>query len=45
VAIPNALTGRLPLDHADRRLVSLADLPLATLLAEVERDLIGRDGT
>lgn len=38
VAIPNALTRDLPLDHADRRLTSLADLPLATLLAEIERE-------
>ena len=29
----------------DLEQVSLADLPLATLLAEVERDLIGSDGT
>jgi HAD superfamily hydrolase (TIGR01509 family) len=37
VAVPNALTCNLPLDHADLRVVSLADLPLADLLAAVER--------
>lgn len=36
VAIPNVLTGQLPLDHADLRLVSLADVPLDTLLTTVE---------
>jgi beta-phosphoglucomutase-like phosphatase (HAD superfamily) len=39
VAIPNALTGRLPLDHADLRLVSLAHTPLDALLAAVEERL------
>jgi HAD superfamily hydrolase (TIGR01509 family) len=33
VAIPNPLTSQLPLEHADLRLNSLADLPLETLLA------------
>jgi hypothetical protein len=33
VAIPNPLTSQLPLEHADLRLNSLADLPLKTLLA------------
>lgn len=37
VAVPNALSSRLVLDHADMRLPSLADLPLAALIAEVER--------
>ncbi len=32
VAVPNALTARLDLGHADLRLGSLADLPLAELL-------------
>lgn len=36
VAIPNALTSQLPLDHADLRLASLAELPLEKLLARVE---------
>ena len=36
VVIPNAMTSALPLDHADRRVESLADLPLAALLDEVE---------
>jgi HAD superfamily hydrolase (TIGR01509 family) len=35
VAVPNPLTGQLPID-ADVRLVSLADMPLAALLAQVE---------
>lgn len=35
VAVPNALTATLPLDHADRRLASLADLPLSALLADM----------
>jgi beta-phosphoglucomutase-like phosphatase (HAD superfamily) len=37
VAVPNALTCELPLDHADMRGASLADLPLIDLLALVER--------
>jgi HAD superfamily hydrolase (TIGR01509 family) len=37
VAIPNALTGQLPLDHADLHLTSLAEMPLAQLLTEVEQ--------
>jgi HAD superfamily hydrolase (TIGR01509 family) len=37
VAVPNALTCELPLDHADLRVASLADLPLADLLTVVER--------
>lgn len=36
VAVPNALTGGLALDHADLRLSSLADLPLAELLGRVD---------
>ena len=32
VAVPNPLTSQLPLDHADLRLNSLAELPLAELL-------------
>jgi HAD superfamily hydrolase (TIGR01509 family) len=36
VAIPNLVTGQLPLDHADLRLKSLADLPLEQLIALVE---------
>ena len=35
VAVPNPLTGRLPLDHADLRIASLADMPLETLLAAI----------
>jgi HAD superfamily hydrolase (TIGR01509 family) len=37
VAIPNPVTSQLALDHADLRLKSLALLPLADLIAEVER--------
>lgn len=37
VAVPNPLTIRFSLDHADRVLSSLADLPLEFLLAEIER--------
>ncbi len=36
VAVPNPLTARLPLDHADLRLDSLADLPLEALLRRIE---------
>ena len=36
VAVPNPLTRRLPLDHADLRLASLADLTLGTLLTRVQ---------
>lgn len=37
VAVPNPLTSQLPLDQADLRLDSLADLPLEDLLARVPR--------
>jgi HAD superfamily hydrolase (TIGR01509 family) len=36
VAIPNPVTSQLPLDHADMRLQSLADLPLDQLIVLVE---------
>ncbi len=36
VAIPNVVTGQLPLDHADLRLVSMEDMPLEKLVALVE---------
>ena len=36
VAVPNPLTGQLPLDHADLRLTSLADMPLEALLGTVQ---------
>ena len=42
VAVPNAVTRQLPLDSADRRLDSLADLPLSALLAEVNSALVER---
>lgn len=37
VAVPNLITGQLPLDHADMRLKSMAEKPLLELIAEVER--------
>jgi HAD superfamily hydrolase (TIGR01509 family) len=36
VAVPNSITGRLPLDHADLRLTTLEDVPLVELLRQVE---------
>lgn len=36
VAVPNRLTSRLSLDHADMRLNSLAELPLAELLVRAQ---------
>jgi len=39
VAVPNPLTRQLPLDHADLRVSSLAALPLARLLTEVQQRL------
>ncbi len=35
VAVPNPITSRLPLEHADHRLMSLADEPLGTILKRV----------
>ena len=37
VAVPNPITRGLPFDHADRLVDSLADLPLAHLLAELAK--------
>ncbi len=37
VAVPNALTVRLPLDHADLRLTSLADMALEELIEAIIR--------
>jgi HAD superfamily hydrolase (TIGR01509 family) len=37
IAVPNALTVQLPLDQADWKLRSLAEIPLADLLRTVER--------
>ena len=42
VAVPNPITCRLPLDHADLRLTSLADVPLDRLLTLVNERLNGR---
>lgn len=36
VAVPNAITGQLPLDHADLRLGSLEEMPLADVIARAE---------
>lgn len=38
VAVPNGVTGRMDLGEADRVVASLADLPLESLLAQVQRD-------
>ncbi len=40
VAVPNQMTARLDLDHADMRLSSLADLPLEELIRKVEKRLV-----
>jgi HAD superfamily hydrolase (TIGR01509 family) len=37
VAVPNAVTGQLPFDHADLRLVSLEEMPLGDVIARAER--------
>jgi HAD superfamily hydrolase (TIGR01509 family) len=37
VAVPNALTGQLALDHADLQLVSLLELSLSDLLAKLQQ--------
>lgn len=37
VAVPTAITKLLPLDHASMRLTSLADIPLESLLAQIEK--------
>ncbi len=36
IAIPNVVTGQLPLEHADLRLTSMAAMPLEKLIALVE---------
>jgi HAD superfamily hydrolase (TIGR01509 family) len=36
IAVPNPVTGQLPLDHADMKLTSLASLPLEQLIKDVE---------
>jgi HAD superfamily hydrolase (TIGR01509 family) len=38
VAVPNALTRQLPLDHADLRLNSLAEISLERLLQNIDRE-------
>jgi HAD superfamily hydrolase (TIGR01509 family) len=42
VAVPNDVTRRLPLGHADWRVESLADLPVRELVAIAERALAGK---
>ena len=37
LAVPNPITGRLDLSRADRRIESLADVPLSAVLAELGR--------
>jgi HAD superfamily hydrolase (TIGR01509 family) len=39
IAVPNPLTGQLPLDHADMRLASLEEIPLQTLLDTINQRL------
>jgi beta-phosphoglucomutase-like phosphatase (HAD superfamily) len=39
VAVPNAMTRGLPLDHADMRLESLADLSLGELLQQLNGEM------
>ncbi len=41
VAVPNAMTRHLPLEAADLRLASLADLPLSLLVEKIQQ---GQDG-
>jgi len=42
VAVPNLLTRQLPLDHADLRITSLADVPLESLLDMIQDRLCQR---
>lgn len=42
VAVPNAVSCRLPLDHAHRRVESLAGVRLADLIAECVRERTGK---
>ena len=42
VAVPNLLTSQLPLDHADLRITSLADVPLERLLDMIQDRLCQR---
>jgi len=42
VAVPNLLTSQLPLDHADLRITSLADVPLESLLDMIQDRLCWR---
>ena len=37
VAVPTEMTRRLPMEHADMRLKSLADLPLEKLIEQIEK--------
>ena len=41
VAVPNPITSRLPLEHADLRLLSLSDEPLGTILERVNQKMAG----
>lgn len=40
VAIPNIITQQLSFDHANMRLVSMAHMPLATLIQHAERQML-----
>lgn len=44
VAVPNVITGQLPLDHANMRLTSMASMPLEALITEVERQQREQEG-
>ena len=41
VAVPNPITSRLSLEHADHRLTSLSDEPLGTILERVNQKMAG----
>jgi beta-phosphoglucomutase-like phosphatase (HAD superfamily) len=41
VVVPNALTRELVIDHADRRIECLLDMPLATLIETVSNERQG----
>lgn len=42
IAVPNAITCQLPLEHADLRLISMKDMPLEALLAAVQEKVLER---
>ncbi|MDQ2745364.1 MAG: HAD-IA family hydrolase, partial [Chloroflexota bacterium] len=40
VVVPNPLTRQLPIDHADLRLTSLADMPLQSLISSLAESVV-----